>query len=756
MRPYLAVIRDSFHEALASRVLWILLAGITIVLVLLVPLGIKSQAGSYLSDEDFLDRDKLAERVVAEGKAGQPSPAHRIWDLLEARHRQLLETKPSEPFARRMRFAQFEEELREMLARRDFYDEKDWAKVVLPIEAKQLARTGVKKLSEEQLARFNRLALEAAFPDEIAPAPPKQIQLAYFKWELGIPLPIEPEQLYPAINQIVVGALGVLLGGAGVFVAVLVTASMIPLAFEAGSVDLLLSKPVSRSGLFLAKFFGGCAFIAINAAYFIVGLWLILGLRLGLWNERLLWAIPLYLFLFAIYYGVSSLAGLVWRNAIVSVVIAVVFWFVCFALGTAVGIVEQLSLAPRRVVKIVPAGKTLIAADQSDILRWDSKQRDWQKIFGGRSDDNLAFVFASRLVGPVYDPAGERILAFRTMQPGFAPFGSVNRLMIGRADDDWRRTEGVTVPEGAAGLFIAADGRVLVAAADGVYRLQGDIAAKQQDLNMFGVKIPLPQAGGRFEKIGPNVRMRPLVSAAYDAQSGDVALFDGQQLLLAAPDEKGRYQAAGEAKFPRKLEGALAAGDGTVYLALSGGEVRRYGRGLKPLETLASGINSVPDTVAVSTDGRYLAIVYRDAHLWLYDVQDRRVAALRIAGQGDISSAAFDGDKLLVADRVARVTRYDLADGRVDERWQGAMPLAEKIYRYGLHPLYTVFPKPGELNQTVNHVLTSEDTAIAGLRFDDSGAPPRKVDVWGPVWSNLAFLVVVLVISCVYVARRDF
>ena len=140
-----------------------------------------------------------------------------------------------------------------------------------------------------------------------------------------------------------------LLGVAGVFVAVLVTASMIPQTFEAGSVDLLLSKPISRSWLFLAKFVGGCAFIAINAAYFIGGLWLMLGLRFGLWNQRLLWAIPLYLFLFAIYYSVSALAGIVWRNAIVSVVMAVVFWFVCWTLGTANTLVESISLNPRRI-----------------------------------------------------------------------------------------------------------------------------------------------------------------------------------------------------------------------------------------------------------------------------------------------------------------------------------------------------------------------------------------------------------------------
>jgi ABC-type transport system involved in multi-copper enzyme maturation permease subunit len=756
MRPYLAVIRDSFHEALSSRVLWILLAVITIFLAALLPLGIIRQAGSYLSDEDFLDREKLVERIVSEGRAGKRSPGRRIWELLDAGTKQSLEGKPSEPFARRMRFAQFEGALREMLARPDFYRRDDWVRARLSTEARTLARDGPRALATEQLARFNRLALEAAYPDLIAPAPPRQIQLAYFTWELGIPLPVEPEQLFPAINQLVVGALSMLLGGAGVFVAVLVTASMIPQTFEAGSVDLLLSKPVYRSGLFLAKFFGGCAFIAINAAYFIVGLWLILGLRLGLWNARLLWAIPLYLFLFAIYYGVSSLAGLVWRNAIVSVVLAIVFWFVCFALGSAVGIVEQLSLNPRRLVKIVPAGETLIAGNPSDMFEWDRRGDDWEKIFGGRSDSNLAFVFASRLVGPVYDPAGERILAFRAMMPGFSPFGSVNRLLIGSRDEGWRRNEGVTVPEGADGLFAGADGAVLVAASSGVYRLQGDIAARQQDINVFGVRIPLPQAGGRFVHAGPDVQTRPLESAARDAQTGAVALFDGTQLVLASPDEKGAYRAAGEAEFKRKLMGKVAAGGGKVYLALAGGAIRCYGAKLKPAESLESDVNSAPDAVAISPEGRYLAVVYKNARLWLYDTREGREVPLAVTGQGDVSAAAFADGSLLVADRLTRVTRYDLAKLAVEQQWQGSMPLVEKIYRYALYPVYKVFPKPGQLNQTVNHVLTSRDTSIAGLRFDDNQAAPQKVDVWGPVWSNLAFLVVVLAIACVYISRKDF
>ena len=372
MRPYLAIIRDAFHEALVSRVLWILLIMITLFLAALVPLGFIEEAGSRLTDEDFLNRDKLVEKLVAQGAASAPSPGHRIWRLLDDATKQSLKQKAKDPFAARGQFRNFERSLQSMIERRDFFVKADWAAVKLPAAARALLAKGLNDLPDDQVARFNRLALEAAFPEEIAPTPPKQVQLAYFSWELGLPLPVEPEQLFPAINQVIVIALDILLGVGGVFVAVLVTASMIPQTFEAGSVDLLLSKPVFRAGLFLAKFVGGCAFIAINAAYFIGGLWLVLGCRFGLWNQRLLLAIPLYLFLFAIYYAVSSLAGVVWRNAIVSVVMAVVFWAVCWALGFANQLVEGLALNPRPIVTV---SKSIVALGDELRVDWSMEGR---------------------------------------------------------------------------------------------------------------------------------------------------------------------------------------------------------------------------------------------------------------------------------------------------------------------------------------------------------------------------------------------
>jgi hypothetical protein len=756
VRPYLAVIRDSFHEALVSRVLWILLAVITLLLLALLPLAFVEQAGSRLTDDDFLNRTKLLDKIVAAGRSDEPSPGKRIWTLLPEGVQHSMRVNPSDPVAVRMRFRGFQRALQDLLTRQDFYLPEDWSGVKLSPAGQSLERKGVSDLPSDQLARFNRLALEAAFPEEIAPAPPKQIQLGYFNWELGLPLPVEPEQLFPAMNQIVIIALSTLLGVAGVFVAVLVTASMIPQTFEPGSVDLLLSKPVSRSLLFLAKFMGGCVFIAINAAYLIGGLWLILGTRFGLWNSRLLWAIPLYLFLFAIYYAVSATAGVVWRNAIVSVVVAILFWFVCWLLGTADQLVDTLDLSPRRFTAVVPSGNDLLAVNsRGEFFRWDDADRDWQGIFAARDDNQMPFMFGGRMAGPVYDPKGERIVTFRAGMPTFSPLAAARRLLVGKRADEWRRTEGVNLPEGAYTLFAGPGEELLLAGSQGIYRLEGNLEARQQDINVFGLHIPLPDQGGRFVNVGPAVQMRPLQSAAIDPVSRRVALYDGHRLALFERPTQGPYRLAAEQSFPRKQSGKVVLAGDTLWLAVEN-EIRRYDIKLKPSETIAAPSRSAPELATASPDGRYVAIGYRDRTLWLYDVTSQVELGSSARGQGDISAMAFDGNDLLLVDRLTRVTRYQLPDLTVLDERQGAMPLVEKIYRWALHPLYRVFPKPGQLNDTVSYVLTSPDAPAGALRIDDNQNAPTRVDVWGPVWSNLAFLVVVMTLACVYISRKDF
>ena len=52
MRKYFAVVKDSFREALASRVLWILLLLVTLLLAAVAPLGYREVLTFRLRDSD--------------------------------------------------------------------------------------------------------------------------------------------------------------------------------------------------------------------------------------------------------------------------------------------------------------------------------------------------------------------------------------------------------------------------------------------------------------------------------------------------------------------------------------------------------------------------------------------------------------------------------------------------------------------------------------------------------------------------------
>ena len=83
MKPYLVIIADSFREALASRVLWILLILITLVLVALIPLGFRAEQTTEFRQGDFLDARGLVKAVHRDFDQG--SPVARAAPLVDVR-----------------------------------------------------------------------------------------------------------------------------------------------------------------------------------------------------------------------------------------------------------------------------------------------------------------------------------------------------------------------------------------------------------------------------------------------------------------------------------------------------------------------------------------------------------------------------------------------------------------------------------------------------------------------------------------------
>ncbi len=131
----------------------------------------------------------------------------------------------------------------------------------------------------------------------------------------------------------------VLVNGFGAWIALLVgvilTAFFMPNMMRKGSIDLLLSKPLSRWSLLLFKYVGGLTFVFINTAYAVVGIWLVMGIRSGIWSNGFLLTIFAITFYFAILYAVSTLFGVLSRNAIVAILVTIAFWFFLWIAGQA-------------------------------------------------------------------------------------------------------------------------------------------------------------------------------------------------------------------------------------------------------------------------------------------------------------------------------------------------------------------------------------------------------------------------------------
>jgi ABC-type transport system involved in multi-copper enzyme maturation permease subunit len=130
-----------------------------------------------------------------------------------------------------------------------------------------------------------------------------------------------------------------------ILISVIVTSMFIPNMIQKGTIEMLLVKPLSRPLLLVYKYLGGLIFMFLNTAFVVTGMWLVLGLRSGIWATGFLVTIFIMTFSFAILYSVSALFGVLTRSAIVSILITCVVWAVLFAVGKWYVVVEELRMS---------------------------------------------------------------------------------------------------------------------------------------------------------------------------------------------------------------------------------------------------------------------------------------------------------------------------------------------------------------------------------------------------------------------------
>jgi ABC-type transport system involved in multi-copper enzyme maturation permease subunit len=105
------------------------------------------------------------------------------------------------------------------------------------------------------------------------------------------------------------------------------TAGVIPDALERGTVDLYLSKPIARWELLLGKYLGAVLSIFINVAYFMVGAWLIFGIKCQTWDSQIILSTFTTTFMFACLYALVAFIGVLTRNTPVTIILVYLFLF---------------------------------------------------------------------------------------------------------------------------------------------------------------------------------------------------------------------------------------------------------------------------------------------------------------------------------------------------------------------------------------------------------------------------------------------
>jgi ABC-type transport system involved in multi-copper enzyme maturation permease subunit len=143
---------------------------------------------------------------------------------------------------------------------------------------------------------------------------------------------LPPDQFYKMIFVQV--GIGIWLSWLATILAVISTAGIFPDLLTSGSIDLFVSKPISRLRLFITQYAAGLLFVALQVTIFSEACFLVIGLRGGVWEPGLFLAVPIMVCFFSYLFSVSSLLGVVTRSTVAALLLTLLFWFFVWAVGT--------------------------------------------------------------------------------------------------------------------------------------------------------------------------------------------------------------------------------------------------------------------------------------------------------------------------------------------------------------------------------------------------------------------------------------
>ncbi|MCD0458805.1 ABC transporter permease [Roseiconus lacunae] len=804
MRPYWAIITDSFHAALSSRILWVAFVAIWLFLLALAPIGYHEDYTTTFRWFD-LDNGTQMKAMLARGLI-DPKEADtalgRIARVFPARvERQLRQVAKGEDV--RIDKSALADALNEALDDESWYDAEAWRSTVRLRELRALDEIETGMLTEPERRRRARLRIEAALPGVFSVQSARSVMLSYAGFEFPAFFAIGKTQFIALVNQFVVPVImDWLLGFALIFLGILVTASIIPDMLQPGSLHLLLSKPVSRTLLLLAKFVGGCTFVFLCVCQLVIGLYLIAGLRLDIWNTRILWCIPVAVFLFAVFFSVSMLAGLRWRSPTLSIGVTCMFGALVLVIGFVGGYFDGLVQRPDQIARLAIDGEDVVVACRGGGLKFFNRDTNqWDELIETDFRRRDLIVPPVRLTDSMFVSAQIRNGRFNLYGSG-----SLDALVL-RQQDQYEPRPGMRLPNGTRRIYVWHDSILALnnagIMAAPIETLVNSVADEpddaqdneEQDEQAHGKDGQTAEASdteltANVATIGATAWISDLLRMQGGATEGfedvlpeGLTLTDPVRLTLApgvdsiivysrgrllrlqddaSDSDTGRFLIAADRVLEDNDAAATVIAASGTTLLVSRQEERIRWIDARDLTTIVE--FDIPDgdrLLAIEPIGQTerFALLTTDGRVWIVGREGDAIRSAALSFS-EVTAIEFSEDKnqLVIAHHIDRLDFLGFEGATASEVARTIRPTLtgwRNVDRWVITPLRTLTPQTGELSETVAALVSGKQSLTMGGNNDDDPDVVR-LRILRPVFSCGIFTVVMLAISCVYFNRRDF
>lgn len=333
-----------------------------------------------------------------------------------------------------------------------------------------------------------------------------------------------------------------------------------------------------------------------------------------------------------------------------------------------------------------------------------------------------------------------------------------------RKEARWVSDEGPSIPTQCFGILEVGDSVVAICRA-GLYKLDMKrlqmMNANEDGLLSF-LKIGALLSNSAFENIAPKgyfLAENSSTSAIEDG-SGLIVFNAGTVDVLRLKDGEFEVEVSHtlDTEDADNTEAALVQmNENYCVIVRDELPIEILDASLNPVRQLELGkeldvkqLRWIPGTDTVS-------IVTHTGELLKLDCESASLTTMELPVYGSVTAVNWlSSDEGWVGIKPNRVYLVNLASQEIQEGYEPTPSILDRIYGWGIKPLYNIFPKPAALDDAMLYVLTGNDTQTMNVINNDLGKAKVELDVWPPILANMAFVIVVLAISCVYIARKEF